>query len=288
MKNKHCPVCNGNKYKALFKVFKRHGRFVTNKGKRYLYLQCDRCKTLFLDVDGLGNNFFEELYLSEYYKRGTAVQTVFESFLTSLSNKIQSAILLSYCKNRKIRMAVLDIGCGEGNFLKGLNKNNFIRYGLDLKNNKSVDSFNEIQVYRGDFLTTKFKRKFDVIVLLHVLEHLRDPVKVLRKAETLLNPKGIIILSTPNTGSIGFRLGRQNWFHLDPPYHVVLFNENNMKLICKRIGLKVLGIKNDFYQFPLDLYWSLKGMRNKFLYYIFYPVMKVVSRECLTYVIVRK
>jgi 2-polyprenyl-3-methyl-5-hydroxy-6-metoxy-1,4-benzoquinol methylase len=236
----------------------------------------------------LDKTFYRGLYSSEYYKKGGVIQSILEALLTNLTNKIQNNILLSYFRNEKVKKVVLDVGCGEGNFLKGLNKDNFIKYGLDLKNSKKFDNFSEIQVYKGDFLNTKFKKKFDVIVLLHVLEHLQDPVKVLNKVKFLLNRKGIVLLSTPNTDSFGFKLGRQNWFHLDPPYHTVLFNKDNMNLLCEKTGLKIIDVKNDFYQFPLDLFWSIRNSKKRYLYYIFYLFAKFLSKECLTYVIVKR
>lgn len=286
MKSQYCPVCNKKKYRSLFKVLGRHGRKISNEGRFYLYSRCNSCKTVYLDKRKLDKNSQSEFYGSEYYKREGVFQRIIESFLTDITNKIQRRVLSSCLKDGKNRKAILDIGCGEGNFLKGLKTQDFVKYGLDLKSNK-VNNLDGIDVYKGDFLKIKFDRKFDVVVLLHVLEHLEDPVKVLKKIKRLLNPKGIVLLSTPNTDSIGFRLGGQNWFHLDPPYHMVLFNKDNMKLACEKTGFIVLSIKNDFYQFPLDLYWSLKSVKDKYLYYLFYPIMKIVSKECLTYVIVK-
>jgi SAM-dependent methyltransferase len=69
---------------------------------------------------------------------------------------------------------------------------------------------------------------FDVITLSHVIEHLHDPVKVLKACHRLLKPTGRLWLETPNIDSLGHRQYMENWRGLEPPRHLVLFNRQSL------------------------------------------------------------
>ncbi|MCK5664178.1 MAG: methyltransferase domain-containing protein, partial [Thiotrichaceae bacterium] len=53
--------------------------------------------------------------------------------------------------------------------------------------------------------------KFDVITLSHVIEHVHQPVEVLKYCYSLLKPDGFLWLETPNIESEGYRLFGANW-----------------------------------------------------------------------------
>ena len=61
---------------------------------------------------------------------------------------------------------------------------------------------------------------FDVIALWHVLEHLRDPMRVLGAAARALAPGGILIVAAPNPESWQFEVLGSRWPHLDAPRHL--------------------------------------------------------------------
>lgn len=60
------------------------------------------------------------------------------------------------------------------------------------------------------------------VVLWHVIEHLPDPWTALRAVATNLEPGGVLVLSTPNVGSLQWRVFGPRWVHLDAPRHLTL------------------------------------------------------------------
>lgn len=77
---------------------------------------------------------------------------------------------------------------------------------------------------------------FDAIVMSHVLEHVHDPVQLLKECHRVLKKGGKLILITPNTYSFGHRIFKENWRGLEPPRHLNLFNSQSanklLKLAC--------------------------------------------------------
>jgi SAM-dependent methyltransferase len=69
---------------------------------------------------------------------------------------------------------------------------------------------------------------FNVITLNHVIEHVYDPVKVLKACHALLKPGGQLWLETPNIDSFGHARFQQNWRGLETPRHLVLFNRHSL------------------------------------------------------------
>jgi 2-polyprenyl-3-methyl-5-hydroxy-6-metoxy-1,4-benzoquinol methylase len=60
----------------------------------------------------------------------------------------------------------------------------------------------------------------DVVTMSHVIEHVLNPIQLLRECRRVLKPEGKIVILTPNLGSQGHRLFQQAWVPLDPPGHL--------------------------------------------------------------------
>jgi len=172
---------------------------------------------------------------------------------------------------------LLDVGSGRGEYINSLPLN-IKSTGIDLnpvKNNKN-------EVIKADFLKYKFTQKFDVITFWHSLEHFSDPQKAITKTLDLLKSKGKILIAIPNTNSLAYKIGEKNWFHLDAPRHLFLPNNQNIKYLFPK-GTKI-NIYYTPYEFPLDLFWSLK---NKKILRLIYPFLKIFDKETMLISVVK-
>ena len=102
--------------------------------------------------------------------------------------------------------SVLELGYGEGNFTAELINRNFIPTVIDgsdilLKEAKKLHGDN-INVECCLFEDYNPIQKFDCILATHVLEHVDDPIHLLKKMKGWLNDKGSIIVIVPNKESI--------------------------------------------------------------------------------------
>jgi 2-polyprenyl-3-methyl-5-hydroxy-6-metoxy-1,4-benzoquinol methylase len=105
---------------------------------------------------------------------------------------------------------ILDVGSGEGHFLKLCFEKKWRAYGVEVKSDllegcKKVDGIN---VSRGSFEELNFQENFfDVVTFINVLEHMEDPWGALKKAHQIIRPGGGILIRSPN-GALHVR-GRQ-------------------------------------------------------------------------------
>jgi 2-polyprenyl-3-methyl-5-hydroxy-6-metoxy-1,4-benzoquinol methylase len=104
---------------------------------------------------------------------------------------------------------------------------------------------------------------YDVIALINVVEHVRDPIKFVNSVKSFLNKKGIIILSVPNDFK-NFQnlllkrnyIKKRYWFA--PPQHLTYFNNENILNFFKKLKLSVKEAISDF---PIEFFLYL-GKKN--------------------------
>ncbi len=86
-----------------------------------------------------------------------------------------------------------------------------------------------------DFHTTE---RFDLILLLNLIEHVADPAAVLRRMQSLLSPTGVILIKTPNVDTLDCRIFQHhNWGGFHCPRHFVLFTRQSLLDLGTACGL---------------------------------------------------
>lgn len=80
----------------------------------------------------------------------------------------------------------------------------------------------------------------DVIALWHVIEHMRDPATLLKRAVERLAPGGVIVIATPSPDALQFRLFGRYWAHLDAPRHVNLIPSASLRKKMQEFGVEPL------------------------------------------------
>ena len=135
---------------------------------------------------------------------------------------------------RLARMAppgpVLDVGAGDGALLDALGRRGRSATGLERRSE------------RADVLEVAIEElggAYAAIVFWHSLEHLRAPGAALAAAAGLLSPGGVLILATPNAGSLQARAFGDRWFGLDIPRHLVHVPAAVLLETLDELGLRV-------------------------------------------------
>ena len=104
---------------------------------------------------------------------------------------------------------ILDLGCGNGNVSRLYLKKGKVT-GLDISKIalKKASGFGiKTKLYDLDKLPLPFKNKaFEVVILTDVLEHLLNPLAILKEISRLLTNKGQLIISVPNFARLENRL----------------------------------------------------------------------------------
>ena len=125
---------------------------------------------------------------------------------------------------------LLDVGCGDGSFLSLARSCGWDVIGLDPDPEAATNAAKQgLTVYEGGIEYFDGKTElFDVITMCHVIEHVHDPVNVLKICHSLLKPGGQLWLETPNIDSLGHARFQENWRGLETPRHLVLFNRRSL------------------------------------------------------------
>ena len=87
--------------------------------------------------------------------------------------------------------------------------------------------------------------KFDVILLMHTLEHFENFNLEISKIYKLLNKDGIIIFEVPTLNCLEFKYFKKFYFHLDLPRHLNFFDKENIKILFKN-KFKEININNGY------------------------------------------
>jgi SAM-dependent methyltransferase len=76
------------------------------------------------------------------------------------------------------------------------------------------------------------------VVMWHAIEHLPDPWVVLARCAEVLEPGGILAISTPNPDSLQFKLLGRYWAHLDAPRHLQLIPARTLEVKLEELGMR--------------------------------------------------
>lgn len=188
------------------------------------------------------------------------------------------------------RLKFLDFGFGAGSLLKLIAQSGHSAYGADLSDQNCVQLERHAKRTGLTIETVNLNRRsldelecqrFDVITLLQAIEHVPDPIGVLRDLTSRLAPGGVIYLECPNEDAWYLRVknvlrksfDRENFFgSLNPPQHLFGFTRKSLQLALIRANCHVLECAD--YAFgdgihqveTLDWYpsigqWAMRGSR---------------------------
>ncbi len=121
---------------------------------------------------------------------------------------------------------LLDVGCGNGAFLSLARQLGWDGYGIDSDTTATAVASKHGQMLgsRIQDIEDSYSGFFDAVTLSHVIEHVHEPLGVLRSCYRVLRPGGFLWLETPNCHSVGYALFGRHWRGLECPRHLTLFH----------------------------------------------------------------
>lgn len=161
--------------------------------------------------------------------------------------------LLDRLTNLGSKGRLLDVGCGGGHFLRAAKRRgHWDVIGLEPIENAAVQAarYAGCEVRNSTLDEAEFPvASFDVIGLLGVLEHVHEPLAVLRSARSLLSTDGYLAIYVPNyhylrlkdTGPVCYARTR-HWSRLHPQEHLHQFTPHTLAKVLTMSGFEVLRI----------------------------------------------
>lgn len=254
-----CPICNGRS-----KVIDNVNTMNSNSFEILNLRECFICEHWWIDpmpdqeyLLELYKNSSEYVVSPDYAGSDELKREDFEKFFNNI---------LKYLKFKEPKeLNYLEVGCRSGYLLNYFKEKVNLCFGVEPgswrpKGENIVSSINEIP---DDI-------KFDIVIIKDVLEHLENPLEMMKKLRSLANYKAIIICSFPNKDSLiaKFFIGR--WAMIGPIGHLHYFSSKSTDKMFKNSSWTVIN-KYSYWQVKsfFDLFrnfnWNFKNP-IKFLY----------------------
>ena len=142
--------------------------------------------------------------------------------------------------------SIFEIGYGSGALLRRFLDAGWSVAGVDkgqLEVGVDVEVTRRGRLDRGELERTAGDAEHDLVVGVHVLEHLRDPAAGLAAAHRLLRPGGTLALVTPTADSAGPDWFGSSWWLLEDPTHVRFFSPESVRRALARAGFTGVRVR---------------------------------------------
>jgi len=140
---------------------------------------------------------------------------------------------------------LLEIGCGPGVFLAEAARLGIARpIGVDV-NPWAVAAARArgVDARVGSIDVIPPAERFDAVVMLDVLEHVRAPLPFLAEVRARLRPDARLLLMTPNIRSLLARVSGRRWVSFKIPEHVRYYSPRGIRALLALAGFEVLAVR---------------------------------------------
>ena len=146
--------------------------------------------------------------------------------------------------------SILDVGCDIGLTVKLLEENGFYSEGVEISTVGATiaKEKTEIKVHNMELKSYKSSIQYDGVLLLDVLEHLYNPIKVLTECGSHMKQGGYIFIHVPHHGGISVRFKKflhkiglkKGYKHFGFPAHIYNFDKKSLRAMLKKAGFKTV------------------------------------------------
>lgn len=222
--------------------------------KKYLIYRCSTCQYIFVNPKPTHKE------LDNYYNKFDYKDS--DSFEKRIRRDAKQSIYFirkSICTDSN----VLDVGCGRGYFLDELLHAGWKNVvGIDFSSSviKYARQKLGLKVYKESIYRFRSQKKFSLIILNQVIEHVHDINLLINISNTLLLPKGYLYIATPNMMSASALLFKDRFEHIIPPEHLNFFSINNLTYLLKKHGFQIVAVGT--WGYPENMVGIVKKLIN--------------------------
>lgn len=237
-----CPICQS--ITATFFA----------KKMDFTYYRCQNCHSAFL------SEFPSEKKTNAFYQKNFRYNAnINEKEMRRRANHILDKLL----RLNPLAKTILDIGSGYGFFLEESKKRGIDALGIEpsdyLFNESKKKGLTVSHQNLKEFIKTNKNKKYDLVTLIHVIEHVNNPKQLLSQLAKLLLPGGFLYVETPNMNSFLFEFEKNNYTFLLVPDHLWLFSKKSFQFLLPT-PLKI--IDSFTYSYPEHLMGIIKSIFN--------------------------
>lgn len=241
-----CPVCDSEK-KSLFLTCIDN----TVSKKPFDLQECGTCGFVFTSPrpqnSDLGMFYESDEYISHSNTKKGIVSRLYQSVRNrTLRQK------LALINSRQKKGALLDIGCGTGEFANVMKQDGWAVRGIEPgdKAREAATQNYGLDVQPEEALANIAPASMDVITMWHVLEHVPDLQGRVKELKSILKQDGLLIIAVPNRNSHDAAYYGKHWAAYDVPRHLWHFRPQDIRALFGPQGFEVkevLPMKFDSY-----------------------------------------
>lgn len=246
----NCPVCKETAFNDFLKC-----KDYTVSSELFQIQECINCSFRFTNpipnTDKLGNYYESEDYISHSNTSKDLISKIYQ-IARSYALKSKYNIVTNRVKGKNL----LDIGSGTGDFMKHCSDNNLVVSGIepsDKAREYGIKNYG-LQIFKESQLKEWEDKKFDIISMWHVLEHVVPLNERIVEIKRLLKDSGKVFIAVPNCNSYDAKHYGKNWAAYDVPRHLYHFRKDDMAKLWAKHDCRieeVLPMKLDSYYVSL-------------------------------------
>lgn len=139
--------------------------------------------------------------------------------------------------------SVLDFGAGEGHFVNVLREMGLAAEGIETSPSGRAAARRMYDLELRPEVPADVWGRFQLVTLIHSLEHVTDPVRTLTELRAAVEPGGMVFIEVPHAGSVDIWWPRRRREIFDLPVHFYHFVPVTLARIVERAGLRVVELR---------------------------------------------
>jgi SAM-dependent methyltransferase len=220
-RGRDCPLCGGS------------GRAGHLSGEGFTLQRCLSCGMVFQDAP----MDIEGVYSEGYFSGGYMAEGNPER-LASTAKDILSRLGRHVGKGR-----ILDVGAGPGYYVQAAAGEGWEAYGVEVSPFAAGHAKEALglEVVCGTLDEAHFPDgRFDAAMMVHVVEHIPEPVATMMELNRVMRTGGALYLSTPNITSRRAKKEGASWWALKPGEHILFFSPKTVTMLLERSGFEIV------------------------------------------------
>lgn len=241
-----CPICDSEK-KSLFLTCIDN----TVSKKPFDLQECGTCGFVFTSPRPQNSDLGKFYESDEYISHSNTKKGIVSRLYQSVRNRTLRQ-KLALINSRQKKGALLDIGCGTGEFANVMKQDGWAVRGIEPGDNarEMAKKNYGLDVQPEEALANIPANSMDVITMWHVLEHVPDLQGRVQELKSILKQDGLLIIAVPNRNSHDAAYYGKHWAAYDVPRHLWHFRPQDIRALFAPHGFEVkevLPMKFDSY-----------------------------------------
>lgn len=258
-KNKSaCILCNSEEHDVVFSYNEpdQYEKAVGVNKKNYLrqWVKCKKCG-LHYSIYSRDKEILDKIYVSAYrsenspWRKGTP-EEVFERVIKLPGKESETKLRVKWIKDNISSLwqsgivrknnapyKMLDIGGATGVFAYEFQDKDWISNAIDPdEGGRFMEKKHKIKFAQDYYRPNRFSCKFDLICLVYVLEHLRDPISLLKSLRGDMTENSFLYVEVPDAISFKLKPKEDDIFNA---CHLWMFDPNAMATLLNKCGYQI-------------------------------------------------